>query len=265
LQQAFRYVALIALVLGLVGLFKLEPRDKTPTTLLSQEDRTPWLVLIRGVFESSQAKAFFVYLTVLLAAILGQDVLLEPFGAEAFGLSVQATTRITSIWGTCVLIALVFASFLERWVAKKTVARFSAWIAMAGFIAISISGLIANSAVFYSGVLLLGFGTGASTTSNLSLMLDMTTERVGLFIGAWGVANALSRFLGTMMGGVVRDVATQLSNNAIYGYVIVFILETVMLMISLILLRRINPKNFKQQTDELSLSERAALMNESAV
>lgn len=265
LQQAFRYVALVALVLGLVGLFRLEPRDKTPSTTICKEDRTPWLVLIRGVFESSQAKAFFVYLTVLLAAILGQDVLLEPFGAEAFGLSVQATTRITSIWGTCVLIALIVASFLERWVPKKTVARFSAWIAMAGFIVISLSGLLANSTVFYSGVLLLGFGTGASTTSNLSLMLDMTTERVGLFIGAWGVANALSRFLGTLMGGVVRDLATQLLNNAIYGYVIVFILETIMLVISLILLRRINLQNFKQQTDDLSLSERAALMNESVV
>ena len=265
LQQAFRYVALVALVLGLIGLFKLEPRDKIPSTIISKEDRTPWLVLIRGVFESSQAKAFFIYLTVLLAAILGQDVLLEPFGAEAFGLSVQATTRITSIWGTCVLIALVVASFLERWVSKKTVARIAAWIAMAGFIAISISGILTNSYVFYAGVLLLGFGTGASTTSNLSLMLDMTTERVGLFIGAWGVANALSRFLGTLMGGVVRDLATQLLNNAIYGYVIVFILETVMLVISLILLQRINPQNFKKQTDKLSISERTALMNESAV
>jgi BCD family chlorophyll transporter-like MFS transporter len=264
LQQAFRYVALVALVLGLIGLFKLEPRDKTPSKTISNEDRTPWLVLIRGVFESSQAKAFFIYLTVLLAAILGQDVLLEPFGAEAFGLSVQDTTRITSIWGTCVLIALVAASFMERWVSKKTVARFSAWIAMAGFIAISISGILTNSSIFYGGVLLLGFGTGASTTSNLSLMLDMTTERVGLFIGAWGVANALSRFLGTLMGGVVRDLATQLLNNAVYGYVIVFILESLMLVVSLILLRRINPKNFKKQTGELSLSERAALMNESA-
>ncbi len=265
LQQAFRYVALVALVLGLIGLFKLEPREKTPASALSKEERTPWLVLMRGVFESSQAKAFFVYLTVLLAAILGQDVLLEPFGAEAFGLSVQATTRITSIWGVCVLIALVIASFLERWVAKKTVARFSAWIAMGGFIAISISGLLSNSSLFYGGVLLLGFGTGASTTSNLSLMLDMTTERVGLFIGAWGVANALSRFLGTLMGGVVRDLATELFQNAVYGYVLVFALETVMLVISLILLGRINLQNFKKQTEELSLSERAALLSESAV
>lgn len=264
LQQSFFYVALTALALGMIGLIKLEPRVEQPTTEVSLEDRTPWIELIRSVLSSSQAKAFFIYLTVLLAAILGQDVLLEPFGAEAFGLSVQATTRITSIWGTCVLIALVIASFLERWISKKTVARFSAWVAMAGFIAISISGFLTNSSIFYAGVLLLGFGTGASTTSNLSLMLDMTTERVGLFIGAWGVANALSRFMGTLMGGVVRDLATQIFGDAILGYVVVFILEVIMLVISLVLLGRINVDHFKRQTDDLSLSERAALMNESA-
>jgi BCD family chlorophyll transporter-like MFS transporter len=135
---------------------------------------------------------------------------------------------------------------------------------MAGFVLITLSGLLVNKSVFYSGVLLLGFGTGASTVSNLSLMLDMTTNQVGLFMGAWGVANALSRFLGTMMGGVVRDVTTRWFNNAIYGYVTVFVLETIMLVISLFLLRNINVNKFKEQVNHLTLSEKAALMNESA-
>lgn len=267
LQRAFFYVAIAALILGLIGLFRLEPREqaKDSPAETSSEDRTPWLVLIRGVFSSSQAKAFFIYLTVLLAAILGQDVLLEPFGAEAFGLSVQATTRITAIWGSCVLVALVTATFLERWIAKKTIAGLAAWVAILGFAAISLSGFLANSLIFYTGVVLLGLGTGASTTSNLSLMLDMTTERVGLFIGAWGVANALSRFVGTLMGGMVRDLATQLFGNAVLGYVIVFLIEILMLIISLWLLRKIDVSNFKRQTDTLSLDDRAALMNESAV
>ena len=264
LQRAFLIIAAIALVLGLIGLIKLESRTEQSASQSARPDRTPWVQLLKQVLGTSQARSFFLYLTVLLAAILGQDVLLEPFGAEAFGLSVQNTTRITSIWGTCVLVALVLASYLERWVSKKKVAQISAWIAMAGFILITLSGLLVNKSVFYSGVLLLGFGTGASTVSNLSLMLDMTTNQVGLFIGAWGVANALSRFLGTMMGGVVRDVTTRLFNNAIYGYVTVFVLETIMLVISLFLLRNINIDKFKEQVNNLTLTEKAALMNESA-
>lgn len=264
LRSSFTIIAAIALVLGLIGIIKLEPRSSQPTAQTADEERTAWMQLIKQVLGTPQARRFFIYLTVLLAAILGQDVLLEPFGAEAFGLSVQATTRITSIWGTCVLAALIIAGYLDRWLSKKKVAQISAWIAMGGFILISISGLMGNKSVFYSGVLLLGLGTGASTVSNLSLMFDMTTTQVGLFMGAWGVANALSRFLGTMMGGVVRDLSTKLMDNAVYGYTTVFVLETIMLVISLFLLRNINVSKFKEQVNQLTLSEKAALMNESA-
>jgi BCD family chlorophyll transporter-like MFS transporter len=264
LRSSFSIIAAIALVLGLIGIIKLEPRSSQPTAQTADEERTAWMQLIKQVLGTPQARRFFIYLTVLLAAILGQDVLLEPFGAEAFGLSVQATTRITSIWGTCVLAALIIAGYLDRWLSKKKVAQISAWIAMGGFILISISGLMGNKSVFYSGVLLLGLGTGASTVSNLSLMFDMTTTQVGLFMGAWGVANALSRFLGTMMGGVVRDLSTNWMNNAVYGYTTVFVLETIMLVISLFLLRNINVSKFKEQVNQLTLSEKAALLNESA-
>ncbi|MHB8134706.1 MAG: BCD family MFS transporter [Anaerolineaceae bacterium] len=264
IQTSFLFVAGIALVLGLIGLIKLEPRQMVPSRDISKEDRTPWNLMIKEVFASSQVKSFFIYLSILLAAILGQDVLLEPFGAEAFGLSVQATTRITSIWGTCMLVALVLASFLERWASKKKVAFISAWIAMFGFVLITISGFMRSTNIFYSGVVFLGLGTGASTTSNLSLMLDMTTTRVGLFMGAWGVANALSRFIGTLMSGVIRDIASSVLNNAVYGYLVVFSIQVLMLVVSVRLLQKIDVSSFKKQVVHLNLHEKAALLNDVA-
>ena len=86
------------------------------------------------------ARLFFIYLLLLLAAILGQDVLLEPFGAEAFGMTVTQTTRITSIWGTFVLIAIIVAGLLEGRVAKKTIAQVGNLGALAGFVVIVMSG-----------------------------------------------------------------------------------------------------------------------------
>lgn len=264
IQSSFLMVAVIALVLGLVGLFKLEPRQVAPSREIAREDRTAWKDMFREVLASSQARRFFVYLSILLAAILGQDVLLEPFGAEAFGLSVQATTRITSIWGTSMLLSLVAASFLERWIPKKKVAFISAWIAFAGFALITVSGFLKSTSFFYSGVVFLGLGTGASSVSNLSLMLDMTTTRVGLFMGAWGVANAVSRFIGTLMGGMVRDFSSSLFNNAVYGYLVVFVVEAIMLLVSVILLRKIDVASFKKQVDPINFKEKIALINEVA-
>ena len=215
------------------------------------------------ILENRQATLFFWYLAILLTALLGQDILLEPFGAEAFGLPVNATTRITSIWGVCVLIALVIAGVLERRVNKRTVAAVGGWSAFAGFVLIPASGLITNSSVFYSGIVLLGIGTGLSTVSNLSLMLDMTTaEKVGLFIGAWGMSNAISRLLGSLLGGVVRDLVTQVSQNAVMGYVVVFVIEAALIAVSLWLLRSIDVTAFRQHAAQPSLVERAAIASE---
>jgi MFS transporter, BCD family, chlorophyll transporter len=138
-----------------------------------------------------------------------------------------------------------------------------AWVAIAGFLAIAGSGLVHQVAVFYTGVVLLGLGTGLSTVSNLSLMLDMTTARVGLYIGAWGLADALARLVGTVMSGVVRDVFAFLTRNALLGYITVFVIEAVMLGISIYLLNRIDVQSFRGQA-QTSAAERAALMNEAS-
>lgn len=262
LQRSFLIVAMVALVLGLVGLIKLEPRQTQPSYKITNEERTPWTHIIQEVIGSSQARRFFLYLTVLLAAILGQDILLEPFGAEVFDLPVNVTTRITPIWGTAFLVSLLIASFVDRWFSKKRIAQISAYIALTGFLLIALSGAIVNLSVFYLGVVILGFGTGSSTTSNLSLMLDMTTEKVGMFIGAWGVANALSRFIGTLMSGVVRDVASNILHDPVNGYLVVFILEAAMLAFSLILLRKISVSRFQDQVHNISITEKAEYLQE---
>lgn len=126
------------------------------------------------------------------------------------------------------------------------------------------SGLAGDLTVFYSGVVLLGVGTGLSTVSNLSLMLDMTTaNQVGLFIGAWGMSNTVSRLIGPVLGGAVRDIVTQATQNLVVGYMVVFIIEAVMIAVSLIMLGRIDVRAFHRQTEQPSLVERAAMGSES--
>lgn len=261
LQRAFWLVGVVALMLGGIGLIGLEERFVPGNTL--SPVRHSWGVLLRTITGNRQATLFFWYLILLLAAILGQDVLLEPFGGEAFGLSVKATTRITSIWGVCVLVSLLAAGALEGRLGKRSVARWGAWGALGGFVLISLSGLLADRGVFYSGVIMLGLGTGLSTLANLSLMLDMTTAgSVGLFIGAWGMANALARLVGSILGGAVRDVVTQLAHSPVKGYVVVFSIEALLLFVSLLLLRQIDVGAFRKQAGQPTAVERAALIGE---
>jgi MFS transporter, BCD family, chlorophyll transporter len=261
LIRAFGVVAAFALFLGLLGLVKLEPRSNRYSSVATEAYTVKQMT--SAITANPIARVFFIYLLLLLAAILGQDVLLEPFGAEAFGMTVTQTTRITSIWGTFVLLAILVAGLMEGRVSKRLVAQLGNTGALLGFIVIVISGILINKSVFYTGVTLLGIGTGLSTVANLSLMFDLTIPgMVGLYIGAWGFSNALSRLVGSILGGVVRDVVTQATGLALSGYLVVFSIEAFMLFIATILLYRINVNAFRKQVEEPSFAEKVAIAAE---
>ena len=270
MMRAFEIVGASALVLGLFGLIRLEPRSKTDSVGTHAETYTI-KQMTSAILDNPVAKLFFIYLLLLLAAILGQDVLLEPFAAEAFGMTVTETTRITSLWGTFVLVAIVIAGLLERRVSKRIVAQAGNLGALAGFVVILLSGFFQSLSIFYAGVTLLGIGTGLSTVANLSLMFDLTVAgNVGLYIGAWGFSNALSRLTGSLLGGIVRDGVTQVAGvvlsgskyQALSGYMVVFGIEALMLGAAAVLLARIDVSAFKQKAVEPSFAEKVALAAE---
>ena len=263
LIRAFGYVAASALTLGLLGLLWLEPRSERGADLSPHSETYTFKQMAAAITRNPVARTFFIYLLLLLAAILGQDVLLEPFGAEAFGMTVMQTTGITSIWGTFVLIAILIAGALEGRVSKRIVAQVGNLGALAGFVVILVSGLLRNTSVFYTGVTLLGLGTGFATVANLALMFDLAVPgEVGLYIGAWGVSNALSRLTGSVLGGAVRDGVTQLTGAALSGYLVVFGIEAFMLFVAVLMLARIDVAAFRKQAEEPSFMEKAALAAE---
>jgi BCD family chlorophyll transporter-like MFS transporter len=264
LQRSFEIVALAALVMGLLGLVGLEKRL---TGESSSQQRFRIRAIVGEVLSNPQVALFFFYLILMLAAILGQDVLLEPFAARAFALPVSQTTRITSIWGVCFLLSLIMAGILENRFSKVKVARLAALAALTSFLLIAISGLAGAKDLFYIGVVLLGLATGPATVSNLSLMLDMTVPgKVGLFIGAWGAASAFARLVGSFTTAVVRDLANMLPNNALGGYLAAFLLQMMFLAGSIVILRRINVDKFKCQASISapvpSVVERAAISSD---
>lgn len=259
LERAFLIVAASALTLGLLGLFKLEPRFN-PSSQKTKAETYTVKQMTAAITENPVAKIFFVYLLLLLAAILSQDVLLEPFAAQAFGMTLEQTSRIISITNTFTLAAFIVAGFLDGRVKKKYIAQIGNLTALFGFITIVISGFTASTSAFYIGITLLGFGTGISTIANLSLMFDLTVpEKVGLYIGAWGFSNGLSRLVGLLMAGVVADLATQLTDNALSGYLIVFGIEALMLFIAAIMLYRIDVGVFQKKAHEPDFTEKVAL------
>jgi len=262
LSKAFWTIAASALALGLFGLIKLEPRfnHSSPDNVSKTHTLREMYAVITA---NPTARLFFIYLLLLLAAILGQDILLEPFGAQAFGMSIANTSRIVSYSQLLTLIAFFVAGFMERRVAKKKIAQMGNIFAILGFLLIVVSGITRSLGIFYIGIMALGFGTGIATVANLSLMYNLTVrEEIGLYIGAWGFSNGLSRGLGLLMAGVVADLATRVTGNSLSGYLLVFGLEALMMLVAAIMLYRINVQTFQRQVHEPSFAEKAALAAE---
>jgi BCD family chlorophyll transporter-like MFS transporter len=94
-------------------------------------------------------------------------------------------------------------------------------------------------------------------------MFDLTVAgNVGLYIGAWGLSNAMSRLTGSLLGGMVRDGVTQATGQPLSGYMVVFAIEAVMLASAAWMLSRIDVAAFKRKAVEPSFVEKVALAAE---
>ena len=262
LSRAFWFVSISALALGVLSLIKLEPRFDNSAS--NQASKTHTLrEMYTAITANPVARVFFIYLLLLLAAILGQDVLLEPFGAQAFGMTISETSRIVSYSQLLTLIAFFVAGFMEGKVEKKKIAQIGNICAILGFLLIVISGITRSLGIFYAGIMFLGFGTGIATVANLSLMYNLTVhQEVGLYIGAWGFSNGLSRLVGLLMAGVIADLATRLTGNSLSGYLVVFGMEALMLVVAMFMLYRIDIAAFTRKAQEPAFADKVALATE---
>lgn len=260
LVTAFGFVWLIASLFVLVGSARVEPPPVSGRAIHNTADNPA--VAYRLVAHNPSARRFFVYLLIVLVSIYAQDVLLEPFGAEALAMSVASTSRLTALWGVGFFITLIGGLAVMRRIGKKTAANLGAIVTALAFAAIILTGLLQAPSAFMGAVLLLGLGGGLMTISNISFMLDMTVpQAAGLYVGAWGVANFVGRAIGTLSSGALRDLAHLLTGNALAGYIIVFALEIAGLLLAVWLFRHISVEEFRRDA-EVRLADLLAIVGD---
>ena len=250
LYTAFGAISLVSVIFVLVGSYRIEPRASTRTEQPARSVNDP-IQILRLLALNPEARRFFVYLLIVLISIHAQDVWLEPFGAEALGMSVAATTRLTSIWGAGFLVTLLLGGLflVKRW-GKKTSANVGAFVSAVAFALIIATGFLGQASLFRGAVLLLGLGVGLMTVSNLSFMLDMTIpQAAGLYIGAWGMANSAGQAIGNVSSGPLRGLFFWLTGNPLMGYAAVFTLEIAGLLLAVWLFRSISVESFRRQAE----------------
>ncbi|MEM9140330.1 MAG: MFS transporter [Pseudomonadota bacterium] len=248
LIQVVQGTALATLLLNLVALWKQErvrPMSKAERAAPKPKFRDAWADLKAG------GPAGRLLLVVFLGtmAFQMQDVLLEPYGGEILGLSVSATTLLTSIWAVGALAGFALAA---RWLARGTgvhwISARGLLVGLAAFSAVILAAPMGLAALFYAGAFGIGLGGGLFAIATLTAAMTMPvtgTAGRGLALGAWGAAQATAAGLGILMGGGLKDAVGSLAatgalgpglDNPAIGYSAVYHTELALLFLTLIAL-----------------------------
>ncbi len=219
------------------------------------------------ITSSRQVLVFFTFLILFTLALFLQDPILESYGAEVFGMPIAATASLNAVWGMGTLLGLLLAGlWLGPKLGKLNAARLGCRLIVATLLLLLLAGFFARVPVLQAVMFLFGLAAGIGTNSALVLMLDLTLpQAAGTFVGVWGLAQALSRALGKVLGGGLLDVGRWLQQqwfgsiaSPFPAYALVLGVEILVAIAALLMLSRVNLQQFREDTGR-SLSKVLAL------
>ncbi|SBO44783.1 Transporter, major facilitator family protein [Cyanobium sp. NIES-981] len=262
-------VAAVVLLLTLVATLGMEPparRSSGRSQASSRDDaitlRQSWAL----VTSSRQVLVFFLFLVLFTLALFLQDPILESYGADVFGMPIAATASLNALWGIGTLAGLLLAGlWIVPRLGKLATARLGCQLILASLLLLLVSGMVAQIPLLRIVMVLFGLAAGIGTNSALVLMLDLTLpEAAGTFVGVWGLAQAMSRALGKVIGGGLLDLGRWLQQlfplppGPFPPYALVLGVEALVALVALAVLSRVNLRQFREDTGR-SLSKVLAL------
>ena len=259
LKQAVNSVFLFvpAIVFGLClastwGIEKKFSRYQSRSIVANREDQITLGRALKVLTASRQTGIFFSFLIMMTISLFMQEAVMEPYGGEVFNMCVSETTQLNAFWGMGTLVGLSATGFLVvPRIGKRRTAKLGCLMASGCFVLIILSGFTQNPQSLQVALLLFGLAAGMTTSGGISLMLDLTAaETAGVFIGAWGLAQAIARAIATFSGGAILDIGRSLFPNLVFAYGLVFALQAIGMIIAVQLLDRVDVKEFQTNSKQ---------------
>jgi BCD family chlorophyll transporter-like MFS transporter len=210
---------------------------------------TQFISTFKEIWADHRTRNFFIFLSLATLAAWAQDAILEPFGAEAFDLTVSETTRFNAYWQGATVVTLIGGAYLWR---KRPPERQGGITSggllamMLGMVLLVIAAAIGQVRLIQIGLLVYGGGFGVYTFGGLSLMAVMSSDKeAGLYLGLWTIAVTVFKGLGIFLGGAIRDILLlNLALPASISYGAVFALEALGLLAAALILIRVDVLGF---------------------
>jgi MFS transporter, BCD family, chlorophyll transporter len=257
LQNLFVVGGLILGTLWVVSLAGEEKRSSGAVeSIESAEHQTSVMADLRLAMSMRPMRYFFWFLGLSMLFAFSQDLVLEPFGGQVFGMDARVTTRFTASWGSMSILATIVFLFLGRRYPKLTNTLMSYIGVVALIIAFAMFAVSSFAQIRWMvtpGLIVLGVGLGIWNVGTLGLMMDMSPAgRAGTFLGFWTLVVTIARGIGVSGGGIVRDLGVAFGGSLPVAYGMVFALGVVGLGVSLWALRQVNVQAFKEEYTPIS-------------
>jgi BCD family chlorophyll transporter-like MFS transporter len=202
--------------------------------------------LVRG---NAQVRAFFLFVLLAIMGIFLQDAILEPFGAEVFGLNQKATAAFQQAWGGGALLGMLGIGILSSLlpIAKKTIATLGGLGVAGGLALIALAAATSRQGLITPGLGLMGLGIGLFNVGALSMMMEMTVAgQAGLYMGLWGMAQGLGNGLANIVsGGLHTGLIESGLLSATAAYAAIFGVEALLMVLAIGILRGVSVQEFK--------------------
>jgi MFS transporter, BCD family, chlorophyll transporter len=251
LETLFVVAGLLFAGIWTFSMFGEEKRAKQIANPVKAEESRGLRQDLALVWENTQMRFFFFYLFFSMFFAFSQDIILEPFAADLFGMSASTTSRFSAYWGTPAILGTLF--FI--WYSRKNTAWTNTRMSQVGMTILLITfGLFALASfadlrwMVTPGLILLGIGLGIWNVGTLGLMMDLSPlGKAGTFLGFWTLTVTFGRGFGTSWGGLGRDFFLQFGDFAL-SYGVVFLIGAIGLGVSIYFLNSVNYKR-KNESD----------------
>ncbi|MDX2264173.1 MAG: BCD family MFS transporter [Hyphomicrobiales bacterium] len=229
-------VSAIALTVTVLAVWGVEGDAAPPPSAAA---RTPFREAFGQVWGEPQARIFTVFVFVSMFAYNFQELVLEPFAGEVFGLTAGQSTSLSGDqhMGTLagmIAVAVAGAAFGGRFGSLRA---WTVWGCFASALALAVlcaAALIGPGFPLRAPVFALGAANGAFAMAAIGSMMALAgaghASREGVRMGLWGAAQAIAFGAGAFLGTVAADAARAAFGSAQPAYASVFGVEAALFL-----------------------------------
>ncbi|MGQ9927546.1 MAG: BCD family MFS transporter [Chloroflexaceae bacterium] len=262
MQQLYNLTPIVVMVTALLGVIGMERRvsKEQHAALLARQPAEEQAASPLATFHVARqlmttnrhVRGFFFFVLLGILGIFLQDAILEPFGAEVFGMTQAQTAGFQQAWGAGALLGMIAIGILCSIfsIPRKLIATIGGLGVVGSLVTIAFSAFAHRPELILPSLIVMGLGIGLFDVGALSMMMDMTIEgQVGLYMGIWGMAQGFGNGFANVLSGAFHTLFIEIVGIApTIAYGVIFSFEALMMGLAIVILRGISVQEFKGLT-----------------